>query len=162
MKVLIGGFRGNTNSASMIVDKITSENDLERIHLVNSFETSKTQLENLLQKQYFDLIIIFGQKPKVTSLYLECQADLKGNKLVTKHKYDLLEKMLNNSGFTTVISRNAGSYLCNHIFYVGLKHTQNNNLDSELLFIHIPSFNNIENINILAQVFSTYIDQFFK
>jgi pyroglutamyl-peptidase len=162
MKVLIGGFRGSTNSARIIIDKVTSKNILDKLYLVNSFETSKNQLEDLLQKQEYDLIIMFGQKPKVNSLYLECQACIKGNKLITNHKYDGLEKMLNGSGFTTKISYSAGNYLCNHIFYIGLKYIKDNNLNTKMIFIHIPSVNNIESIDSLAHVFSTYVDLFVE
>ncbi len=42
MKVLIGGFRGSTNSARIIINKITSKYILEKVYLVNSFETSLT------------------------------------------------------------------------------------------------------------------------
>lgn len=162
MKVLIGGFRGSTNSSKIIIDKITSDNILEKLYLVNSFETSKNQLEDILQNQEYDLIIMFGQKPKVNSLYLECQACIRGNILITNHKYDSLEKMLTGSGFTTVISNNAGNYLCNHIFYIGLKHIQDNNLNTKMIFIHTPSVNNIESIDSLAHVFSTYVNQYVE
>lgn len=160
MQVLIGGFRGSTNSAKVIIDKIVSENIIEKLYLVNSFETSKNQLEELLQKQEYDLIILLGQKPKVNALYLECQAYVNGNKLVTRYKYDGLEKMLTDSGVKTVISNNAGDYLCNHVFYIALKHIQDNNLKTNMMFIHIPSMKNLENIDSLAHVFSNYVDQF--
>ncbi len=63
MKVLLGGFRGRTNSAKLILDKIESRENLEKLYLVNSFETSKKQLEDLLEKEEYDLVILFGQKP---------------------------------------------------------------------------------------------------
>lgn len=158
MKVLIGGFRGSTNSAKLIIDKIASKYNLEKLYLVNSFETSKKQLENLLQSQEFDLIIMFGQKPKVNSLYLECQAYMNGNKLLTNYQYDSLAKILTDNGYVIEISNNAGNYLCNHIFFIGLKYIQDNNLNTKMSFIHIPSLKCIESIESLAHVFSTYID----
>lgn len=159
MKVLVGGFRGSTNSARLIIDKIASKYRLEKLYLVNSFETSKNQLEDLLRKQKYDLIILFGQKPKVNSIYLECQACINGNKLITDHNNDRLAEMLTESGFSIKISNNAGNYLCNHIYFNGLKYIQDNNLNTKMIFIHIPSVNKIENIDDLAHVFSTYIDQ---
>jgi pyroglutamyl-peptidase len=159
MKVLVGGFRGKTNPSKLIIDKITCKHTLEKLYLVNSFEVSKKQLEGLLQKQSYDWILIFGQKPEVKSIYLEQQACINGHKLTAGHNYAGLEKLLNYSGFTVKLSNNAGNYLCNHIFYIGLKHIEDNNLNTRMIFIHIPGIKNIENIDGLAHVFSTYIDE---
>ena len=160
MKVLIGGFRGGANSARIVVDKIACTYMVDKLYLVNSFEVSKYQLEGLLQKQEYDLIILFGQKPKVKSLFLESQACINGNILIANYQYNNLYKMLTDNGFTTVISSNAGNYLCNNIFYVGLKFIKDHSINTKLIFIHTPSMNNIKNIDGLAHVLSTYIDQF--
>ena len=159
MKVLVSGFRGNTNSAKLIVDKIESKNGAEKLYLVNSFETSKNQLEDKLKNQEYDLIIAFGQRPNVGSINLEKKACIDGNELITNYDYNKLEKLLENSGFSVEISNNAGKYLCNHIFYAGLMYISKNNLNTKMIFIHIPSIKNIENIDYLATIFSKYIDQ---
>jgi pyroglutamyl-peptidase len=158
MKVLVSGFRGNTNSAKLIVDKIESKNVLEKLYLVNSFETSKNQLEDKLKKEKYDLIIAFGQRPNVKSINLEKKACIDGNELITNYDYNKLEKLLEDSGFTAEISNNAGKYLCNHIFYTGLMYIRQNNLNTKMIFIHIPSMKNIKNIDYLAAIFSRYID----
>lgn len=159
MKILLGGFRGNTNSSQIIIDKITSKHSIEKLYLINSFEGSKNQLVNLLDKQVYDLIVMFGQKQKVNSLYLECQADMKGHKLLTNYKYDRLARILTDGAIAYQVSHNAGNYLCNHIFYNGLKYIQENNLKTEMIFIHVPSVKNIDCIDNLACVLSAYLDQ---
>jgi len=160
MKVLVSGFKGDTNSAKLILDRIEGKNVLEKLYLVNSFETSKNQLENELEKQVYDFIIIIGQKPKVKSIYLEQKACVNGHKLITNYEYDKLENLLNGNGFTVEISNNAGNYLCNNIFYTGLKFICENNINTKILFIHIPSVKNITNIDYLAKLFSIFISSF--
>lgn len=158
MKVLVSGFRGETNSAKLIVDKIEGKNVSHKIYLVNSFQTSENQLKDELEKQVYDFIILFGQKPKVKSIYLEKKACVDGDKLITSYKYSELEKLLKNKGFTVEISNNAGKYLCNNIFYTGLKYICEKKINTQIIFVHIPSIKNIENINELAKIFSLYID----
>lgn len=158
MKVLVCGFRGDTNSAKLIVDRIEGKYILEKLYLVNSFETSKNQLEQRLQNEIYDLIIAFGQKPHVKTIDLEQKACINGYKFTSNYKYDQLEKFLNNNGCAVNISNNAGNYLCNHIFYVGLKFINKNKLNTKMIFIHIPSAKNIDDIDYLADVFSRYID----
>jgi pyroglutamyl-peptidase len=158
VKVLVCGFKGNTNSAKVIVDKIDSKNISEKLYLVNSFETSKKQLECKLESEEYDLVIAFGQKPKVKSINLEQKACINGHELITNYEYDKLVKLINSSGFIVNVSNNAGNYLCNHIFYMGLMFINKNELNTKMIFIHIPSIKNIENMEHLAGVFARHID----
>lgn len=158
MKVLVCGFKGNTNSAKLIVDKIESKYISEKLYLANSFQTSKKQLECKLESQEYDLVIAFGQKPKVKSINLEERACINDHQFTSNFQYDKLEKILNSNGFTVNISKNAGNYLCNHIFYIGLMFINKNKLNTKMIFIHIPSIKNIDNMDHLAGVFSMYID----
>lgn len=43
-------------------------------------------------------------------------------------------------------SCDAGNYLCNNAFYRALDFKQNNNLKTKIAFIHIPTIDNIEDI----------------
>lgn len=158
MKVLVSGFKGETNSAKLIIDKIEGKNVIEKLYLVNSFETSKNQLEDELKKQEYDFIITFGQKPKVKSIYLEQKACVSGDELISDYEYNKLEKLLYDNGFNVTVSNNPGNYLCNHIFYVGLKFINVNKPKTKMIFIHIPTIKNIDNIDYLAHIFSVFID----
>jgi pyrrolidone-carboxylate peptidase len=46
--------------------------------------------------------------------------------------------------FNIRISENAGKYLCNNIYYKGLKYIFDNKLKTKMIFIHIPYLNNID------------------
>lgn len=158
MKVLVSGFKGDTNSVKLIIDRIEGKNVLEKLYLVNSFKTSENQLEDELKKQEYDFIITFGQKPKVKSIYLEQKACISGDELLANYEYNKLKKLLYDNGFNVKISNNAGNYLCNHLFYVGLKFISINKLKTKMIFIHIPTIKNIDNIDCLAHIFSVFID----
>lgn len=92
------------------------------------------------------------------SIYLEKKACINGHELTTDYDYANLTQFIDTNRFTVEVSNNAGNYLCNHIFYVGLKTTSENSVRPKVAFIHIPSIRNIENIDDLSKVFSNYID----
>ncbi len=161
MKILVSGFRGDTNSAKLVLDRIESKYSLEKLYLENSFNISKNQLESRLKNQSYDLIIAFGQKPNTKSIYLEQKACFNKDEFANDYDYGNLKKLLNSNGFTVKISNNAGNYLCNHIFYRGLQIIDNSKLNTKMIFIHIPSIKNISNIDYLSKVFSLYIDKFY-
>ena len=55
--------------------------------------------------------------------------------------------------FKTIISNDAGNYLCNNIYFNGLKYIEDNKLKTEMIFIHIPQINNISSIEDLSNIF---------
>lgn len=162
MRILVGGFRGSTNSASLITERIESRHKLDRLYLINSFNACKYQLEKQLQQQSYDLILLFGQKPRAVSLYLECRACINGEELLADHDYGLLGKQLSIGGYTYEISCNAGNYLCNYIYYHGLKLIREHDNKPGMMFIHIPGIKYIKDIDGLAHIFSAYIDEYGK
>ncbi len=159
MKILISGFEGNTNTSRIITEKIKSINISEKLYLINSFKSSVNQLEDMLQKHTFDLIIAFGQKPKIKSICLEQKACVCGQELVTDFEYKDLADFLTNQGYQIEVSDNAGNYLCNNIFYAGLRYINNYCLNTRMIFIHIPTIENMNNIDYLAESFSQYVDR---
>lgn len=156
MKILLCGFKGNTNTSQIIIDNIESDNIYKKLYLVNSFETSANQLENMLHKHNFDLIMAFGQKPKVKSIYLEQRAYVNGQKLTANFEHIKLADILTDEGYKVKISDNAGNYLCNNIFYTGLKYIARHSLGTKMIFIHIPTIKNINRIEHLANAFSLW------
>lgn len=52
--------------------------------------------------------------------------------------------------FKVKISNNAGNYLCNNVYYYGLKFIYENKLKTKMIFIHIPKINNISCIEMIA------------
>lgn len=56
------------------------------------------------------------------------------------------------------ISKNAGNYLCNNIYYEGMRYIKDNSLDIKMIFIHIPSINIKYDIEKTAKIISNFIE----
>ena len=56
------------------------------------------------------------------------------------------------------MSVNAGTYLCNNIYYEGLKYIKQNGIDTKMIFIHIPSIKQGYDFDKLARAISDFID----
>lgn len=150
MKILFTAFNGKDNSSKILIDKINHKN---KLYLKNSFKTSVEQLEKELKDNQYDLIISFGQAPlDIDTIKIETTG--KGNvKYKTKYNYIFLKEKLDRN-FKTIISEDAGTYLCNNIYFYGLKYIKENNLKTDMIFIHIPMLNNISDIEDLSNIFN--------
>ncbi len=110
-------------------------------------------LKKILKNNY-DLVIYFGEAPLFKDTI---KIELIGNwKDVYKTSYDYSELVdkLRNNGYNVIISEDAGNYLCNNLYYNGLKFLYDNNMNAKMIFIHIPKINNISNINNLVGIFN--------
>ena len=116
MKILIAGFKGDDNSAKILLDYI-----------------KKVCNEDIL--------------------YLE-----EGKKLVTDYYYGALKENLEQYAYQVMNSYDAGKYLCNNVFFRALNFKQENNLKSKIAFIHIPTIDNIEDMNRLSSSIKDYIE----
>lgn len=152
MKILYTAFNGKSNSSKILLDNIIVEED-NKLYLKNSFKTSVEQLSNKLKKDRYDLIISFGQAPidKET-----IKIETRGNGIdyfETDYDYNNLKKLFEKNGFNVVISKDAGNYLCNNIYYNGLKYIRENNLKCKMVFVHIPQIDNINDIKKISAIF---------
>lgn len=152
MKILYTAFNGKSNSSKILLDNIIVEED-NKLYLKNSFKTSVEQLSKKLKKDRYDLIISFGQAPidKET-----IKIETRGNGIdyfETDYDYNNLKKLFEKNGFNVVISKDAGNYLCNNIYYNGLKHIRENNLKCKMIFVHIPQIDNINDIKKISAIF---------
>lgn len=126
-----------------------SQNVIER--------TSEKELKQKIDKNKYKYIISFGQKPNCNKLYIELFGNKIDDKLETSFSYKKLISFLKYNNIEYSISKNAGNYLCNNIYYEGMKYIKNNLLDIKIIFIHIPSVNTKFDIEKTAKIISNYI-----
>lgn len=151
MEILYTAFKGKTNSSKILLDKISNQN---KLYLTNSFITSVYELEQELKRKHYDLIISFGQAfLDLDTIQIETLAKVKEDTYKTKYDYSELKNKLENK-YKVIISKNASNYLCNNIYYHGLKLIEENNYNTNIIFIHIPKINNISDIDALADIFN--------
>lgn len=157
MKILIAGFKGNDNSAKILLDNIKEKNNQDILYLENDFEVSSNQIEEKMLQNY-DYVLIFGQKPNTRNIYLENNAVLEETKLGTDFYYGVLKENLESNNYKVISSCDAGNYLCNNVFFRALIFKQTNDLKSKIAFIHIPTIDNIDSIELLASTILNYIN----
>ena len=151
MKILYTAFNGQDNSSKILLDKITAESK-DKLYLRNSFDTSVKQLINKLKK--YELIISFGQAPlDKDTIKIEVVGKKENTLYNTDFNYSKIKEDIKNKGFKVCISEDAGNFLCNNLYYNGLKYIKENNINCKMIFIHIPKIENISNIDLLANVF---------
>ena len=156
MEILIAGFKGNDNSAKILLDNIKEQNNQNILYLENDFEVSSIQIEEKMLQNY-DYVLIFGQKPNTRNIYLENNAVLEETKLETDYYYGVLKENLESNNYNVLSSCDAGNYLCNNVFFRALNFKQINKLKTKIAFIHIPNIDNIEDINKLSYTILNYI-----
>lgn len=156
MRILIAGFEGKDNSAKVLLDYLKERINEDILYLKNDFEISRKQIEEKLIQNY-DFVFIFGQIPNTKSIFLENNATLEGVKLTTDYCYDFLKEYLEKNNYKVVNSDDAGDWFCNNVFFRALHFKKENNLKTKICFLHIPTIDNIENIEGLSNILADYI-----
>ena len=160
-KVLITAFKGKNNSSAILVKKIRVEN-IEKFEFTNSFETSERELRAILDKAEPDYILFFGEKPETSKIELEAVARRWHRKIKTVFALRKLADYLKRNGFGVAISKDAGQYLCNNIYYEGLKRISKPKRKTRAAFVHVPSLESGTDVDKLAKVVSNYIKKFLQ
>ena len=153
MKILYTAFNGKNNSSKILLDNIKIL-DKNKLYLRNSFTTSVEQLKNKIKNNKYDLIISFGQAPlEQDTIRIEVVGKQKNEIYKSDFDYLQLKEKLEKSNYKTEVSRDAGNYFCNNIFFNGLKYIKENNMKCKMIFIHIPFIDKIGNIEDLSKLF---------
>lgn len=122
MKILYTAFNGKNNSSKILLDNIKIL-DKNKLYLRNSFTTSVEQLKNKIKNNKYDLIISFGQSPlEQDTIRIEVVGRQKNEIYKSDFDYLQLKEKLEKSNYKTEVSRDAGNYFCNNIFFNGLKY----------------------------------------
>ena len=153
MNILYTAFNGKDNSSKILLDniKISDEN---KLYLRNSFITSVKQLQKKIKLDNYDLIVSFGQAPlEQDNIRIEVVGKDKTEIYESNFDYSQLPEKLEKNNSKTTVSRDAGNYYCNNIFFNGLKYIKENNLKCKMIFIHIPFIDKIGNIEELSKMF---------
>lgn len=151
MNILFTAFNGKTNSSKILLDLIKIGN---KLYLKNSFKISVEQFIKEINRVNYDIIISFGQAPlKNDNIKIETIG--KGeDTYITNYEYASLERLLKLNSYKVIISNDVGNYLCNNIYYNGLKYIEDKKLKTKMIFIHIPNIENISDMDKLVSIFN--------
>lgn len=153
MNILYTAFNGKDNSSKILLDNIKTL-DENKLYLRNSFITSVKQLQKKIKLDNYDLIVSFGQAPlEQDNIRIEVVGKNTTEIYESDFDYSKLKEKLEKNNYKTDISRDAGNYYCNNIFFNGLKYIKGNDLKCKMIFIHIPFIDKIGNIEDLSKLF---------
>ena len=154
-----------TNPSQLIVEKIDQQKFLPEIQLTpkvlpTEYTAAGDKLQQLIATISPQIILLLGVAGKRQVVSLERVAlnlddcsipDNAGCKYQAKlieEKGPLayfatlplqdLQKELSQNGIATEISNHAGTYVCNHVFYLALHQMKKMQLDAACGFIHVP------------------------
>src|SRR5690625_4163962 len=71
--ILITSFKGKNNSSSLLLQKIITSKNINKIKLTNSFKNSEIELTKELSNNY-KYVIDLRQKPLINDIYIELKA----------------------------------------------------------------------------------------
>ena len=154
--ILITSFKGKTNSSTLLLNKLRA-NNVDKLELTNSFKTSEKELKNKIKKNNYKYIISLGQKGNINDINIELIGSKNNDKIKTNFPYKAFISYLNSNGISNFVSNSAGNYLCNNIYYEGLKYINENKLNIKMIFIHIPPIRSNYNFEILAKTISNFV-----
>ncbi|MBQ8293474.1 MAG: hypothetical protein IJX78_06740 [Bacilli bacterium] len=147
MKVLLTAFYGKYNASNMLVNMI--DGNVDKLILTNSFVKLEQQLNNTTLEGY-DLILMFGiNKLLKDEIRLDQTAKL-DDEVNTCLDIRLISDLCNKY-VKTSINNVPTKYLCNSAYYHTLKKNKNT------LFVHIPGFNKITNMNLIVDIIKEII-----
>lgn len=120
----------------------------ETLVLPNDKVKDSEKLIDVISKGKYDYIISFGQRPNIKNkVHIETSANKKEFHISTNFDCDKLEMLFKQSQIISKISHNAGTSFCNELYLNGLKYIFQKNLDTKMVFLHIPFTKNIDDFN---------------
>lgn len=138
-KILMTAFFGT--SAQSLVERV---NGCKTLFLPNDKDRDSELLIRTISEERFDEVICFGQRPLIRNqVHVETTARDQTFSIDTNFDCGRLKRLLEANGIAVKISHNAGTSFCNRLYLNGLNYVFQNNLETKMVFIHIPFAKNI-------------------
>jgi len=108
-------------------------------------------IESLL-KAHFDYVLSFGQRPNIKDkVHFEITARDGELRLETTFDCERLTLLFEQNGIPTKLSQNAGTSFCNKLYWNGLKYVEDNDLNTKMVFGHVPFEKKIEDFELFQE-----------
>lgn len=137
--ILLTAFRGDTNSSARLLGDLRVSTNAHKLLLANSYAACGRQITDAIRNLNPSHILSFGLKPDADCLYIETSARRWDERLVSGFDIAGLAARLGNAGIACRISSDAGSYLCNHVYFAGLDLIGRADSGAKMIFIHVPA-----------------------
>lgn len=138
-KILLTAFHGT--AAEALTHNIE---DYEILILPNDKIRDSRMLIEMISKGHFDYVISLGQKPNIKDrVHLETMARKGESQISTTFDYEQLRQLFEQNGMAVKLSQNAGTSFCNELYWNGLQYISEQQLETQMLFVHIPFLKNV-------------------
>ena len=140
LKLLLTAFRGS--SAEQL---IKYANKFDTLNLPNDKVKDSEKLISIMSSGKYHYVFSFGQRPNIKNkVHIETTAMNGEDYIKTKFDCEQLYELFQANGITAKISHNAGTSFCNCLYYNGLAYIQKKQLQTKMVFLHIPFLKNID------------------
>ncbi|MBQ4165247.1 MAG: hypothetical protein IJD85_02890 [Oscillospiraceae bacterium] len=150
-RVILAGFDGENNPARIVTER--AECGCRKVILPNDKERSVKALFVEIDRAETSVVIMLGQKPRIRNkISVEPTARCGCETLHTPMDVTTSAELIKQSGYGAYISScGCGTSYCNHIYFECLKR------GVCCIFLHVPTMNNISDINKLITAVEGYI-----
>ena len=150
--ILLTSFR-NTSSELLL----KGFNDFPVLVLPNDKVRDSELLIATLSETHFDFVLSFGQRPNIKGkVHIETTARDGKVCLDTVFDCERLRLLFEQNGIEAKLSHNAGTSFCNKLYWNGLKYIEEHELETRMVFIHVPFGKNISDIELFNdRIFKT-------
>lgn len=172
LRVLLTGFSHNVSEVLVTEFKKSNTLDLnvETFIFKPRYKSLNKNLDKLFTNCNYDLVILTGLKSKAQNLIIEPIARnaiyKKGG--VIKIDQNSFETLTSNLDITYITSRadsvfrtgsieSIGLVFCNYLYFKALSYMIRYNLDTKIIFIHIPNFDNLD-LTLQLKSLSSFIE----
>ena len=105
-----------------------------------------------LSKAHFDYVLSFGQRPNIKDkVHVETTARDDELRLDTSFDCERLRMLFEQNWIPAKLSHNAGTSFCNKLYWNGLKYIEENELETKMVFVHVPFVKNIKDFELFRQ-----------
>ena len=153
--ILLTAFQGS--SAELLIKDIKNYSTLM---LPNDRIRDSEKLISAILSKKPDYVVSFGQRPNIKNkIHIETTAKDGEILINTNFDCDGLKCLFEQNGITAKISHNAGTSFCNQLYLNVLKYIFENDIDTKMVFIHIPFAKNISDFDSFGKkIFDTISD----
>lgn len=119
-------------------------NNYRTLILPNDKIKDSEKLIDVISREGFDYVISFGQRPNIKDkVHIETTAKDDELNINTNFDCDKLKQSFELNGIISKISHNAGTSFCNQLYLNCLKYIFQNNMETKMVFVHVPFKKNI-------------------
>ncbi len=155
--VLLTGYKARKSIVLTLLANISSP--VEQFLFTNDFNKIEKEVQKCFQDNNYDYVIMFGRKPRIKQIAIEVESKIKIEIFKTNFPLEEYLSFLKEEKINYKLSKHPGNSYCNYAYFHVLKYIYENNLDTKVIFIHVPFSKNFHELNEFTNAMDDYIKQ---